>query len=325
MKKRVMITGGAGFIGSNLTDRLLEEGHHVAVIDNLLTGRLSNLVPPARNELEIYQFDITDVNNLQHIAKKFKPDIVIHAAASYHDPNNWSRDIQTNVQGTANVVNMCKAYNIRRLIYFQTSLCYGMPQQKLITFTHPIEPKGSYAITKTAGERFIMMSGLDWISFRLANIFGPRNLSGPIPTFYKKLKNNEECTIFDTRRDFVYIDYLVEVVMRAIDGIGSGVYHISNGKWDMPIIDAYDQIKSSMNVAEYYRVGDSAKFELPDYIPPVVKKRRPDDVPSICLDNTHTVNTFGNSLIHAFSYHIDKTVQWYENNPFEETYTHLRG
>src|SRR5207244_3821868 len=118
----------------------------------------------------------------------FKPEIVVHAAASYKDPENWKEDVLTNVLGTSNVVKESIKSHVKRVIYFQTSLCYGKPQTAPITLEHRVNPESSYAISKTAAEQYIALSGLDFISFRLANVYGPRNISGPLPTFFKRLK-----------------------------------------------------------------------------------------------------------------------------------------
>ncbi len=115
-----------------------------------------------------------------------------------------------------------KQHGVKRLIYFQTALCYGLrPLEQPITLAHPILPEGSsYAISKTAGEHYIQLSGLDYISFRLANAYGPRNLSGPLPTFYHRLTTEQPCFVMDTRRDFIFVDDLVQVVLLALDGQG---------------------------------------------------------------------------------------------------------
>jgi len=159
---------------------------------------------------------------------------VVHAAASYKDQSAWQKDINVNVLGTANVVKNSIAHNVNRFVYFQTSLCYGHhPLEQPITLDHPIQPDNSYAISKTAGEQYIEMSGLDFVSLRLANVYGPRNLSGPVPTFFHRLVNNQECFISDARRDFIFIDDLLDIVLMALDGKGEkGHYHIGSGHDD---------------------------------------------------------------------------------------------
>jgi UDP-glucose 4-epimerase len=227
---RVLITGGAGFIGSHLTDKLVGRGDEVLVIDNYATGRRDNLAP--HDKLIVVEGTIADTELVGELFDEFKPEVVVHAAAAYRDPEDWAEDARTNVLGTANVVQAAKRAALKRLIYFQTALGYGLkPVEQPITLNHPLKPEGSsYAISKTAGEEYVELGGLDFLSFRLANAYGPRNLSGPLPTFYHRLTNNKPCFVMDTRRDFVFIDDLVAVVMKAIDGQGaSGYYHISSG------------------------------------------------------------------------------------------------
>ncbi len=177
----ILITGGAGFIGSHLADRLLARGDKVTVIDNYSTGRRDNLTPNPC--LQIFEGSVADPVLVEKAFVHAAPEVVIHAAASYKDPDAWVEDATTNAVGTAIVMKACQKANVKRVIYFQTSLCYGLkPIEQPITLNHPIISTGSsYAISKTAGEQYVMLSGLNWISFRLANAYGPRNLSGPLP------------------------------------------------------------------------------------------------------------------------------------------------
>src|SRR6266851_360257 len=227
---KVLITGGAGFIGSYLVDRLLARNDQVLVVDNYATGRKDNLTP--QDNLSVIEGTIADTDLVNRLFNEFKPEVVVHAAAAYRDPEDWAEDARTNVLGSANVVQAAKRSAARRLIYFQTALGYGLkPIEQPITLNHPLKPEGSsYAISKTAGEQYVELGGLDFLSFRLANAYGPRNLSGPLPTFFHRLTTGKPCFVVDTRRDFVYIGDLVSVVVKAIDGQGaSGYYHVSSG------------------------------------------------------------------------------------------------
>ena len=118
---------------------------------------------------------------------EFEPDVVVHTAASYKDPNDWYNDSLTNCVGGSNVVRASIENGVKRFIYFQTSLCYGLkPIEQPITLNHPKFPAStSYAITKTANEDFLEISGLDFVTFRLANVIGPRNVAGPLPIFIR--------------------------------------------------------------------------------------------------------------------------------------------
>lgn len=114
---KILITGGAGFIGSNLADRLLSEGHEVLVIDNYSTGRRDNLAP--QRNLSIVEGSIVDATLVDKLFAQFKPEQVVHAAASYKDPDAWIEDAMTNVVGTINIMRASGTLKVKRLIYFK--------------------------------------------------------------------------------------------------------------------------------------------------------------------------------------------------------------
>jgi UDP-glucose 4-epimerase len=308
---KVLVTGGAGFIGSHLADRLLARGDKVLVIDNFATGRRDNLRPSAN--LTLVEGTIADQATVDGAFDKSRPDFVIHAAASYKDPDNWIEDARTNVEGTANVMKAAKAVGVKRVIYFQTALCYGLvPLEQPITLKHPIRSTGSsYAISKTAGEQYVELGGIDYISFRLANAYGPRNLSGPLPTFYHRLTNTKPCFVMDTRRDFIYIDDLVACVMKAIDGAGrKGAYHISSGS-DYAIKELFDATVKALGV----------KLDKPVEVRP----RQPDDTFTILLDPSETNKDFGWKVTTPLETGVTKAIGYYREFGISQTYTHLKG
>jgi len=152
---------------------------------------------------------------------------------------------------------------------------------------------------------------MDYISFRLANAYGPRNLSGPLPTFFHRLTNGKPCFVMETRRDFIYIDDLVDSVMGAVDGKGeSGPYHISSGA-DFSIRELYDAVREALSMP-------------PD--PDVdVRPRGEDDAYTILLDPQKTRQDFGWSVSTPLSEGVRKAVDYYKEFGITETYTHLRG
>ncbi|MCA9879598.1 MAG: NAD-dependent epimerase/dehydratase family protein [Thermomicrobiales bacterium] len=306
---RVLITGGAGFIGSHLADRLLARGDDVLVIDNLATGRVANLAESPK--LTFIEASIADAQVVSDAFAGFRPDHVVHAAASYKDPENWVEDTRTNVLGTVNVVNAARQFPAGRFVYFQTALCYGgQPLEQPITLAHPIRPESSYAISKTAGEQYIALSGLEFLSFRLANAYGPRNVSGPLPTFYQRLSTGKKCFVMNTRRDFIYVDDLVDVVEKALAGWGSsGYYHISSGA-DFAIKELYDETIRAMALEGLDEVE--------------VRERGADDVLSILLDPSKTNRDFVWSVSTPLRDGVERTVASYRPFGIGETYTHLR-
>lgn len=307
---KVLVTGGAGFIGSHLVDRLLARGDEALVIDNYATGRRDNLTAHAR--LQIVEGTIADGRMVQETFARFAPECVVHAAASYKDPENWTEDSLTNVVGTANVVQASRKGRVRRLIYFQTALCYGLrPIEQPITLGHPIRPEGSsYAISKTAGEHYVELSGLDWISFRLANAYGPRNLSGPLPTFYQRLTTGKPCFVMDTRRDFMYVDDLIDVVLTAVDGRGaSGPYHVSSGS-DVSIKELFDATVKALGIT----------LDRPVEVRP----RNPDDAYTILLDPSKTNADFAWRSRTPLAAGVGAAIEWYTRFGIEQTFTHLK-
>lgn len=307
---KILVTGGAGFIASHLVDRMLDRGDEVLVIDNFATARRDTL--PDRDNLTLLEDTIADSELVQQLFREFEPQVVVHAAASYKDPEAWSEDSRTNALGTANVVRGAQAAGVSRVVYFQTALCYGLhPQEQPITLSHPLDPKdSSYAISKTAGEWYVRLSGLDWISFRLANVYGPRNLSGPLPTFFQRLSESKPVFVVDTRRDFVFVDDLVDVAMKAIDGTGeSGVYHVSSGS-DVSIKELFDATVKAMGI------------ELEQDVE--VRPRNPDDAPSILLDPSKTESEFSWAARVPLQDGVAKAVAYYRDFGVAETFTHLK-
>jgi UDP-glucose 4-epimerase len=307
---RVLITGGAGFIGSHLADRLLERGDDVVVIDNYATGRHDNLTP--HPQLLVVEGSIADEAVVAEAFAAGAPDVVVHAAAAYKDPDDWEEDSRTNVLGTANVVKATQAAGSRRLIYFQTALCYGLqPLEQPITLDHPVRPEGSsYAISKTGGEQYVALSDLDWVSFRLANAYGPRNISGPLPTFFSRLTNDKSVFVMDTRRDFIFIGDLTDCVMKAIDGEGrSGPYHISSGS-DYSIKELYDATIKALELDTLDEVE--------------VRPRNPDDAPTILLDPSQTERDFDWRVTTPLEEGVGRAIDYYRAYGIEETFTHLK-
>ncbi len=306
---KLLITGGAGFIGSHLADRLLARGDEVIVIDNFATGRRDNL-RPAPN-LHLIEGTIADPAVVQQAFDQSNPEVVVHAAASYKDPNDWTEDARTNVVGTSNVVAASSRAGVRRLIYFQTALCYGLhPIEQPITLSHPIRPEGSsYAISKTAGEQYVVLSDCDYVSFRLANAYGPRNISGPLPTFFQRLTAGKPCFVMDTRRDFVFVDDLIDVVMKAIDGQGhKGAYHVSSGS-DYAIKELFEETLAALNMT----------LDKPVEVRP----RNPDDVASILLDPSKTNHDFSWRTSTAIRDGVRRAVEYYSERGITQTFTHL--
>lgn len=273
---QILITGAGGFIGSHLMD-VLEDA---VGFDNWLTGREQN------NERVVY-CDITERGSLYELANEVEPDLVIHCAASYSDPDKWHRDTDTNVAGGINAALVAKHHGAR-LIYFQTIL----------------PPISSYAISKIASEQYQRLSGVPLTVFRLANIYGPRNLSGPVPVFYKRLTSDQRCVVVDTTREMVFIDDLVRCVVQVIEEGLEGTFDVCTGH-KTSIMELFSLVAKE--------VGSD---EIAPLIPP-----DPDDVQGIVVPHRGVPGWEARTPLRDG---IVKTIASYRDDGVEQTHTHLR-
>jgi UDP-glucose 4-epimerase len=306
---KVLVTGACGQVGSHTVEMLLERGDEVLGVDNLATGRREHLAAHDRLRLEIGS--IADRALVERLVGEFRPDVLVHTAASYKDPEDWYSDALTNVVGGANLVQAAKKHQVGRFIYFQTALCYGVkPLQQPIRLDHPKRPgNSSYAISKTAAEDYLELSGIDYVTFRLANVIGPRNVSGPLPIFFQRLTEGKQCFVTKARRDFVFVKDLARTVLRAADGAGRGTYHFSSGK-DVAIQDLYDAVVAAL--------------ELRTYPAPQVRELGPDDAPTILLDPSRTFADFGPLQFTSLGDTVDAAIQYYRKFGVHGGYTHLK-
>jgi len=306
---KTLITGGLGQIGSHIAEMMLERGDKVLVIDNLATGRREHLAE--HQNLNVVIGSIADNDLVRKCFVDFKPDSVVHTAASYKDPNDWYNDSLTNCVGGSNVIQAAKEHDVKRFVYFQTSLCYGLkPLEQPITLSHPKFPAStSYAITKTANEDFLEISGLDFVTFRLANVIGPRNVAGPLPIFYQRLKDGKQCFVTKSRRDFVFVKDLARVVLKACDGVGHGAYHFSSGS-DVAIEELYNAVVKAMSFSEFPQ--------------PEIKELGADDVVSILLDPSRTFEDFGEFEFTPIEETVAQAIEYFEEHGTLGEYTHLR-
>lgn len=306
---KVLVTGGLGQIGSHVVEMFLARGDEVIAIDNLATGRREHL--EEHPKLRVVIDTIADRKLVDELVGEFRPDAIVHTAASYKDPDDWYNDTLTNCVGGSNIVDAAKKFGVKRFVYFQTALCYGLrPQQQPIRLDHPRLPgSSSYAISKTANEFYLELSGIDYVTFRLANVVGPRNVAGPLPIFYQRLKDGKQCFVTQARRDFVFVKDLARVVLKACDGVGHGAYHFSSGK-DIAIQELYDAVVTALDVP------GKPKAE--------VKELGPDDVFSILLDPTRTFEDFGAIEFTPLQETVSAAMAYYQQHGTLGEYTHLR-
>jgi UDP-glucose 4-epimerase len=304
---RILITGGAGCLGSNLIEHWLPQGHEILALDNFATGKRAVL--PAVRGLTVVEGSVADAAAVDRAFREFGPEIVVHSAAAYKDPADWREDAATNVAGSINVARASEQARVKRLINFQTALCYGRPSRVPIPADHPVAPFTSYGISKAAGEQYLRMAGVPVVSLRLANITGPRLAIGPIPTFYKRLKAGQKCFCSDTVRDFLDMsDFVALMDMVVREGAPTGVYNVSTGEGHS-IKDVFDEVVDYLGVT---------LAEPVPVLPPGA-----DDVPAVVLDPSTTGADFRWTAAVGFRDTIRRQLAWYDRHGVTDIYSHL--
>ncbi len=212
---RVLVTGGAGFIGSHVVDRLVAAGHDVAVVDNLATGRRANLNPAAR----FYELDIRDPA-LGTVVERERPAVISHHAAQVDVRRSTADplyDADVNILGSLNVLKVAVEHGVRKVIYISTGgAVYGEPEYLPVDEDHPIHPLCEYGASKHAVEHYLYMYAenydLDYTVLRYPNVYGPRQdphgEAGVVAIFSQKMLKGETCTINGDgtqERDFLYV------------------------------------------------------------------------------------------------------------------------
>jgi len=210
-----LITGGAGFIGSHVTEKILSEGHKVTVVDNLSTGNLNNL--PTHPNLTFLQKNVLDCQP-EDFSEPL--DGIAHLAATPSVTESWLQPLavhQNNISATVAVIQLCKALSIPRLVFTSSAAVYGHPLQLPIIETHPTEPISPYGLQKLVSEQYVNLFAPEYkfsaVNLRLFNVFGPRQVpnsqySGVISIFVKLMQENKSITIYGDgcqTRDFVYV------------------------------------------------------------------------------------------------------------------------
>ncbi|TYO94798.1 SDR family oxidoreductase [Desulfallas thermosapovorans] len=239
---RVLVTGGAGFIGSHIVDALIARGAQTAVLDNLSTGRFENIDP----RVNFYKGDLRDEKFVRDTLRSEKPDYVIHHAAQIDvqtSVDNPAADAAINIMGTINLLEACRACAVRKIIYASSAAVYGNPRYLPVDEKHPVHPLSGYGVSKHTVEHYLAvyqaLYGLDYTALRYANVYGPRQDAtgegGVVAIFTDRLLRGQRCRIYGDgkqTRDFVFVGDVARANLAALEAdsaAGSGVYNISTG------------------------------------------------------------------------------------------------
>ena len=236
---KMVVTGGAGFIGSHLVNRLVNQGYEVHVIDNLTTGDPGRL----HDEAVLH---VTDVGSDQASAyiRLLKPDTVFHLAAQADVQRSIKApdaDAAANIMGTINLLDACRTANVRKMIFASTSGVYGELQKNRITEEDPVSPISFYALSKLAAERYIGLYGdffgLEFTILRYGNVYGPgqtdKGEGGVVSVFGERLARSLPLNVYgdgNQTRDFIYVQDVVSANLAAIQKGEGEVVHVSTGR-----------------------------------------------------------------------------------------------
>ncbi len=234
----ILVTGGAGFIGSHLVDGLIAEGHHVIIVDNLSTGSRKNLNPKA----VFYEEDIRHTDALDRIFADEQVQIVFHEAAQTLVPYSMEHpkeDAELNIMGLINVLDMCRKYHVEKIIFSSSAAVYGDNLNVPLKEDQPLMPTSFYGLTKVTAEKYIQLYhdvfGLSYAILRYSNVYGERQGShgegGVVYVFSKALAQGKNLTIFgdgEQSRDFIYVKDVARANIKAMDAaVPSGIYNVS--------------------------------------------------------------------------------------------------
>ncbi|MDP9023158.1 MAG: SDR family NAD(P)-dependent oxidoreductase [Actinomycetota bacterium] len=245
----ILVTGGAGFIGSNLVDRLLAEGRHVVVVDDLSTGRLANLAAARAHGGGRFEFQRLDITSgaLEAVVDKHRPDLIMHLAAqmnvraSVADPQ---RDARVNILGTIEVLEAARRHGTRKVVFATSGGCiYGEPPEEELPIgeDHPGYAHSPYGASKRSAEEYLRtyreLYGLAWTSLALSNVYGPRQdpygEAGVVAIFTDQILAGQPTVIYgdgEQTRDFVYVDDVVHAFALAMERGDDARFNIGTGE-----------------------------------------------------------------------------------------------
>lgn len=302
---KVLVTGGAGFIGSHIVDKLIELDNEVVIIDNLSTGNMKNV----NGKATFYNEDICNKDGIKAIFENEMPQYVIHMAAQIDvqlSIKNPSRDAMINIVGSINILECCRDYKVEKIVYASSAAVYGNPDYIPVDIKHKIDPISFYGISKHVPTYYIKvfseLYGIKYTVLRFSNAYGirqdPKGEGGVISIFVDKFLKNERPVIFgdgEHTRDFIYVDDIANANVKALTNGDNEILNVSIND----IITLTDLVKIFQKVS-------GKRLE------PIYADERKGDIRHSRLDNKETINKLGWKPEFSLEEGLRKTYEYYE-------------
>jgi len=305
---KIIVTGGAGFIGSTVVDMLIEKNHEVVIIDNLCSGQKENINPKAK----FLETDITDFAKIEEIFQMEKPETVYHFAAQIDVRKSVSDplfDAQTNILAGLNLINLSQKYDVQKFIFSSTGgAIYGDTDQRPTIEDHSEWPLSPYGIAKLTTDKYLnyynQIHGLKFVSLRYGNVYGtrqnPHGEAGVVAIFLNKMLNNDQPTINgdgEQTRDYVYVADVARANLAALENFEKvGVYNVGTG------------IETSVNQL-FREINKNFANKFEELHGPA----KMGEQKTSCLDASKIKNDLGWEPKVDFAEGIQKTFEWFKN------------
>ena len=314
VKVKILVTGGAGFIGSNVVDAYIDAGHDVVIVDNLYSGKWENI----NSKAKFYLMDIR-ADEFMKVLEKEKPDVINHHAAQISVPASVEDprfDTDVNVQGFVNILECARQAGTKKIIFISSGgAIYGEATEYPTSEDYPPQPLSPYAIAKSVSEDYLAFYnhqyGMDYTVLRYANVYGPRQVphgeAGVVAIFMDRLINSQPCTLFHFEdqpdgmvRDYVFVGDIVKANLRALEAGSSRAFNIGTGV----------ETRTRRLFDEIFRAV-SSKVDIPEELSmPASQAARGGDLTQSCLKIERAARELGWKPETDLAHGLEKTLEW---------------
>ncbi|SOC38462.1 NAD-dependent epimerase/dehydratase family protein [Ureibacillus acetophenoni] len=302
--KKVLVTGGLGFIGSSVVDVLIRNNYDVAIYDDLSTGSIIDAYPGCI----VFTNRVEDANSLDLAMSIFKPEFIIHLAAQISvekSVNNIVDDALTNIIGTVNIIKLARIHGVKKIVFASSAAVYGKSDILPIPVSYEGQPLSPYGASKKTAENYLKVAkelyGIDYVILRYSNVYGPRQTSngegGVVSIFMDRLIRNKQVTIYGDgfqTRDFIYVEDVAKANLKALQYGKSGVFNISS--------------TTSTSILELMGLIQEICM---DTLPPVFGHERNGDIKNSVLCNQSSIDSLSWTPEHSLKQGLLKTYHFY--------------